>query len=295
MPRMSAGLDVAGEGHAAQAACARRRAKRVSVLGATGSVGQNTLDLIGRNPGMFEVVALTANRNAKQLAELAVRHGAALAVVADDEPLRRAEGAPRRHRHRGGRRRRRADRGGDAAGRLRDGRDHRCGRTAPDAGGGIARDAGSRSPTRNAWCAPGEMFMAAVREAGTELVPVDSEHSAVFQAIAGADPAAIERIVLTASGGPFRTWSLRAAGARHAGAGAHASQLVDGAQDHHQLRHPDEQGPGADRGLPPVSGRAGPARGGRASPVDHPRAGRLPRRLDAGAAGQPRHAHADCR
>ena len=50
--------------------------------------------------------------------------------------------------------------------------------------------------------------MEAVRQAGTELMPVDSEHSAVFQAIAGADPAAIERIVLTASGGPFRTWSL---------------------------------------------------------------------------------------
>jgi 1-deoxy-D-xylulose-5-phosphate reductoisomerase len=47
-----------------------------------------------------------------------------------------------------------------------------------------------------------------VAEAGTELVPVDSEHSAAFQAIAGADPSAIERIVLTASGGPFRTWSL---------------------------------------------------------------------------------------
>ena len=54
----------------------------------------------------------------------------------------------------------------------------------------------------------GEIFMEAVREAGTELVPVDSEHSAAFQAIAGADPATIERIVLTASGGPFRTWTL---------------------------------------------------------------------------------------
>ena len=53
----------------------------------------------------------------------------------------------------------------------------------------------------------GRMFMQAVRDAGTELLPVDSEHSAVFQAIAGADPATIERIVLTASGGPFRTWS----------------------------------------------------------------------------------------
>jgi 1-deoxy-D-xylulose-5-phosphate reductoisomerase len=50
--------------------------------------------------------------------------------------------------------------------------------------------------------------MDAVRAAGTELLPVDSEHSAAFQAIAGADPDSIERIVLTASGGPFRTWTL---------------------------------------------------------------------------------------
>jgi 1-deoxy-D-xylulose-5-phosphate reductoisomerase len=53
----------------------------------------------------------------------------------------------------------------------------------------------------------GRMFMQAVRDAGTELLPVDSEHSAAFQAMAGSDPATIERIVLTASGGPFRTWS----------------------------------------------------------------------------------------
>ena len=111
----------------------------------------------------------------------------------------------------------------------------------------------------------GEIFMNAVRQAGTELVPVDSEHSAAFQSIAGADPASIERIVLTASGGPFRTWSLEEL--------AHATpqqalvppQLVHGAQDHHQLCHPDEQGAGADRGLSPLPRRARPARGGGAS------------------------------
>ena len=54
----------------------------------------------------------------------------------------------------------------------------------------------------------GEIFMDAVRAAGTELMPVDSEHSAAFQAIAGAESGSIERIVLTASGGPFRTWSM---------------------------------------------------------------------------------------
>ena len=60
-------------------------------------------------------------------------------------------------------------------------------------------------------CAGG-IFMEAVRSTGTELVPVNSEHSAVFQMLAGAEPAAIERIVLTASGGPFRTWSLEQLG-----------------------------------------------------------------------------------
>jgi 1-deoxy-D-xylulose-5-phosphate reductoisomerase len=54
----------------------------------------------------------------------------------------------------------------------------------------------------------GQLFMDAVRTAGAELVSVDSEHAAAFQAIAGCEPASIERIVLTASGGPFRTWSL---------------------------------------------------------------------------------------
>ena len=116
----------------------------------------------------------------------------------------------------------------------------------------------------------GEIFMEAVRRAGTELVPVDSEHSAAFQAIAGADPASIERIVLTASGGPFRTWSLEELARATPQQALLPSQLVDGPQDHHQFGDHDEQGAGADRGLPPVPRRAGPARGGRAPPVDHP-------------------------
>src|SRR5262245_39267874 len=57
--------------------------RRVTILGATGSVGQSTLDVIGRNPHLFEVTAVTANSNAGALAELARRHGARLAVLAD--------------------------------------------------------------------------------------------------------------------------------------------------------------------------------------------------------------------
>jgi 1-deoxy-D-xylulose-5-phosphate reductoisomerase len=182
-------------------------ARRVSVLGATGSVGKNTLDLIGRNPGLFKVVALTANRNAQALADLALRHRAEFAVLADEscygELKERLAGT------------------GIAVGAGLSGLIEAASRRADCVMAGISGAAGlqptlaavaqgRRVALANKEClvCAGETFMQAVRAAGTELVPVDSEHSAVFQAIAQSDPSAIERIVLTASGGPFRTWSL---------------------------------------------------------------------------------------
>ena len=191
----------------APAAYAASSRKRITVLGATGSVGRNTLDLIGRNPGLFEVVALTANRNAEGLAELALRHGARLAVLADESGYSELK-------------ERLAGTGIEAAAGP-DALIEAATRPADCVMAGIIGAAGLR-PTlaavaqgrrvalANKEClvCAGEMFMEAVRRAGTELVPVDSEHSAVFHAIAGSDPAAIERVVLTASGGPFRTWSL---------------------------------------------------------------------------------------
>ncbi len=181
--------------------------KRVSVLGATGSVGQSTLDVIGRNPHLFEVAALTANSNAKALAEMAVRHGARLAVLADETRygelkeclsgtgIEAAAGAGAL---------------AEAAARPAD-----CVMAAIAGAAGLqptlaAVSQGRRVALANKEClvCAGGIFMEAVRKAGTELVPVDSEHSAVFQVLAGAETAAIERIVLTASGGPFRTWSL---------------------------------------------------------------------------------------
>jgi 1-deoxy-D-xylulose-5-phosphate reductoisomerase len=181
--------------------------KRVSVLGATGSVGQSTLDLIGRNPNIFKVVALTAKHNVERLAELAVRHGAELAVIAEDA-------------HYQDLRQRLAGTGIEVAAGMA-GLIEAALRPADCVMAGIMGAAGLR-PTlaavsqgkrvalANKEClvSAGETFMEAVRRAGTELIPVDSEHSAAFQAIAGAAPDSIERIVLTASGGPFRTWSL---------------------------------------------------------------------------------------
>jgi 1-deoxy-D-xylulose-5-phosphate reductoisomerase len=180
--------------------------KRISVLGATGSVGLSTLDVVGRNPDLFQVVALTGHGNVESLADLAIGHRAALAVIGDERhyPALKARLAGT----------------GIEAGAGPAALTEAAVRPADCVVAGIIGAAGLRATlaavsqgTRvalaNKECLvlAGRMFMRAVREAGTELLPVDSEHSAVFQAIAGADPAAIERIVLTASGGPFRTWT----------------------------------------------------------------------------------------
>jgi 1-deoxy-D-xylulose-5-phosphate reductoisomerase len=193
------------------AARARRAAtpspKRVTVLGATGSVGTSTLDLIGRNPHLFEVVALTAHSNVEALAELALRHRALLAVVADERCY-----GPLKQRLAGSGIEVAAGPSALVAAALRPAD---CVMAGIIGAAGLpatlaAVTQGRRVALANKECLvmAGEILMHAVRQAGTELLPVDSEHSAAFQSIAGADPASIERIVLTASGGPFRTWSL---------------------------------------------------------------------------------------
>src|SRR5215470_1202285 len=182
--------------------------RRISVLGATGSVGSSTLDLVGRTPHLFEVVALTAQTSVEALAECALRHRAQLAVIADPSRYRALK--------------KRLSGSGievaagacgliEAAERPAD-----CVMAGISGAAGLAPTMaavrqGRRVALANKEClvSAGEIFMEAVRRAGTELVPVDSEHSAAFQAIAGAEPGSIERIVLTASGGPFRTWSLK--------------------------------------------------------------------------------------
>jgi 1-deoxy-D-xylulose-5-phosphate reductoisomerase len=183
------------------------RPKRISVLGATGSVGTSTLDLIGRDPHLFEVVALTAQSNVAALAECAQRHRATFAVVADPD---RYKDLKERLAGSGIEIAAGAEALVEAARRPAD-----CVLAGISGAAGLgptmaAVKQGRRVALANKEClvSAGEIFMDAVRRAGTELVPVDSEHSAVFQVIAGADPKAIERIVLTGSGGPFRTWSL---------------------------------------------------------------------------------------
>ena len=181
--------------------------RRVSIFGATGSIGQNTIDLIARDADAYDVVALTGSSNIAQLASDAIRLNAEIAITADDTRL------------------------GDLRAAL--------------AGSGVIAAAGQAALTEAAsrpadWvmsaivgaaglqpgiaalqqgatlalankeslvCA-GALMLDTAQAHNARLLPVDSEHSAVFQALVGEDMAAVERIIITASGGAFRDWPL---------------------------------------------------------------------------------------
>ncbi len=180
--------------------------RRVSVLGSTGTIGVNTLDLLSRNADQYEIVALCANRNAELLAEQAIAHKAEVAVVADvsryEELKERLSGT-----------------GIEVAA----GEDAVVEAAAMDADWVMAAIVGAAGlrPTlaavqqgkvvalANKEClvSAGELFAREVKKAQTILLPVDSEHSALFQSLVGHPQNSVEQVVITASGGPFREWS----------------------------------------------------------------------------------------
>ncbi|MBB5709184.1 1-deoxy-D-xylulose-5-phosphate reductoisomerase [Sphingomonas xinjiangensis] len=181
--------------------------KTVTILGATGSVGGSTLDLIERAPEAFEVLALTANRDVEKLAAAAIRTNARRAVVADADCLEslRAALAGTRIEAAGG-----ADAVCDAA---RMGADWTMAAivgtaglkpvmAALEGGGTIAL------ANKESLVSAGAVMMAAAQRYGATLLPVDSEHNAVFQCLDRSAPKAVRRIILTASGGPFRQTPL---------------------------------------------------------------------------------------
>jgi len=180
--------------------------RSLTVLGSTGSVGCSTLDLVMRAPGRFAVEALTAGRNAKLLAEQARAVGAKLAVIADEaaygELKERLTGTNI------------AVAAGVAA------VDEAAAQPAELVMSAIVGVAGL-SPTltaiRRGACvafaskeclvSAGPLMMAEIARCAATLLPVDSEHNAIFQVFNTAQAGAVERIILTASGGPFRTKS----------------------------------------------------------------------------------------
>ena len=181
--------------------------RRISILGATGSIGQSTIDLIKRDRDAYDVVALTGGRNVAQLAHDAIALQAEVAVISDESQY----------------------------GALRDAL----------AGSGVVAASGARA-LQEAASRPADWFMSAIVGAaglppglealkhgttlalankeslvtagpilmqraadhGARVLPVDSEHSGVFQALIGEDIATVERIIITASGGAFRDHPL---------------------------------------------------------------------------------------
>ncbi len=176
----------------------RAPATRVAILGSTGSVGRSALEVMGRHPERFRVVALAARRSVDALREQAARHRPRRAVVADPDAGK-------------------LDLPGVSCGYGREALVELAAASGADvvlnALVGVsgleptlaALKAGKRLALANkeSLVAGGPLVVEAARATGAELVPVDSEHSAILQCLAGSDPGHVARIVLTASGGPF--------------------------------------------------------------------------------------------
>jgi 1-deoxy-D-xylulose-5-phosphate reductoisomerase len=180
--------------------------RSITILGATGSIGASTLDLVRRNRDEWQVRALTANCQAGELARLAREFGAELAVVGEESCLAELRAAL-------------AGSEIDAAGGAR----ALCDAAALRADVTVAAIVGCAglSPTmaaieqggivalanKEALVSAGDILMSAVSAHGATLLPTDSEHNAIFQCLAGNSLRDVSSITLTASGGPFRTWT----------------------------------------------------------------------------------------
>lgn len=181
--------------------------RRLAILGSTGSIGKQTLDVVSQHPDLFEVELLTANTSSDLLVEQAVRFNANSVVIRDESKYREVADALEPHYI-----------------KVFTGMESICGLVAGDnidmvvtamvgfsglqstvaaikAGKAIAL------ANKETLVAAGETVMKLAAEHHAAILPVDSEHSAIFQCLQGANGAEIEKIHLTASGGPFREWS----------------------------------------------------------------------------------------
>jgi 1-deoxy-D-xylulose-5-phosphate reductoisomerase len=181
--------------------------RRVTILGATGSVGQSTIDLIARAPACYDVVALTGGQNIARLAADARALGAEIAVTADEALLPELRAALD-----GSRVEAAAGRAAliEAAARPADWVMSAIVGAAGLAPGLAALEQGATLALANkeSLVTAGPLVMAAARRSGARILPVDSEHSAIFQALVGEEISAVTRVIITASGGAFRDWPL---------------------------------------------------------------------------------------
>jgi len=197
--------------------------RKIAILGATGSIGKSTLDLVQRSPERFEVLAVTAATNAAALADIARKTGAKLAAIADESRFGELE-------------RMLAGTGCRAAA----GEAALVEAAAGEADLVIAAIVGCAGlrPTmaaveagktvaianKEALVTAGRLMIEVARSSGATLLPVDSEHNAIFQCLAGSRKGDVAKLVLTASGGPFRTAS---------------AELIDSATPAQAVAHPN--------------------------------------------------------
>ena len=181
--------------------------RRISIFGATGSIGQNTLDLIARDPESYHVVALTGGKNVAQLAKDARKFGAELAVTADPAllPELRARLAGSSVEAAAG-----PEAIVDAASRQADWVMSAIVGAAGLAPGLRALEKGATLALANkeSMVCAGPLVLHTAQAHGGRVLPVDSEHSAVFQALIGEEMSRVERVIITASGGAFRDWPV---------------------------------------------------------------------------------------
>jgi 1-deoxy-D-xylulose-5-phosphate reductoisomerase len=183
--------------------------RSISILGATGSIGTSTLDLIMRQPERYRVESISARRNAAALGKIAREVGARHAVVADHAAYRELKDVLAGSRIE-------AASGEDAlVEAAQRPADWVMGAISGAVGlkptlAAVERGATVALANKECLVCAGGLFMRSAAKAGAKILPVDSEHNAVFQALGSGNFGDVRRVILTASGGPFRTWSLDA-------------------------------------------------------------------------------------
>jgi 1-deoxy-D-xylulose-5-phosphate reductoisomerase len=180
--------------------------RSVSVLGATGSIGDSTMDLLRASPERYQVESLTANTNVEALAKLAIEFDARFAAIADPTRLEDLRDALAGTGTECG--------AGDSAVIEAAARPADWVMAAVSGAAGLkpalaAVDRGATVALANKEClvCAGDFFMQRAAKAGACILPADSEHNALFQALGSGNRDELVRVIITASGGPFRTWS----------------------------------------------------------------------------------------
>lgn len=179
----------------------------IAVLGSTGSIGTQTLDIISQFPDKFKAVVLAAGSNVDKLIEQSIRHRPALAIIADESKYSKLQEALQPLGIE-------TASGDMALAEAMERPDFDTVVTATVGYSGLlptvrAIKAGKQIALANkeTLVVAGELVTRLLKDSTSTVIPVDSEHSAIYQCLQGEDPATVKKLIITASGGPFRTWS----------------------------------------------------------------------------------------